>query len=287
MSYLPPTANTQTATTGNPLQPNYLGAPPQVAPTTSNYQLSALTSNYAPNAATTNQDVSPSAALSQFQSANALTDAQQNANLNNILASEGISGNDAVAAQGALSGQQQAAQAPSLANLITNAQGLGLNQAQFNASSQNALNPLNLQQSIFNAESGNALNPLGLNQSEFNAGAGNTASLQNLASLMSTNAFNANAGNAAGTDLASLLQQNYGMDLNSIMGLLTGGLGGAQSINNAGTASLANLANQTANSQNQNTANGWNSLIGLGLGLGTGGAATAPMELSGLADVLG
>lgn len=290
MSYLPPSNVTGTATTGNPLQPNYLGAPPQVAPTTSNYQLSALTSNYNPTAATTSQDVSPSAALSQFQSADALQNAQQQGNLRNLLASEGISGNDAVQAQNSLASQLSASQAPALASLISQAQGLGLNQAQFNAGSQNALNPLNLQQSLFNATQGNALNPLGIQQSEFNASAGNQASAQNLASLMSTNQFNANAGNAAGLDLASLLQQNYGMDLNSFLGLLTGGLGGAQSINSAGVGSLAGLANNTASAQNQNTQNGWGGLMNLGLGLGSlfGGAAAAPaMPLMSLADAIG
>jgi hypothetical protein len=103
----------------NPLQPTY------VNPTYSNY------------------NVSPQSALQQFQSADALQDAQANNNLANLAASQGISGGDLTAAQGALQGQLAASQAPSLAGLITNAQGMGLGQAEFNAGTANAANTYN------------------------------------------------------------------------------------------------------------------------------------------------
>jgi hypothetical protein len=206
MSYLPPTNTTSTNTTGNPLQPTYLGAPPQVAPTTSNVNTSAQP------------------AIAQLNSANALTNAQQNNNLSNLLASEGISGNDATAAQGALSGQLTAAEAPSLASLI---------QSQNN-------------------------NALG--QSEFNASAGNTASGQNLAAILGTNSQNVGAANNASTDLASLLQQNYGLDLNAVLGILGGGQSGGNAVNSTGLSNQLGLNNSTANAQNQTTTNNWNDL---------------------------
>ncbi len=210
--FAPPNAQTGTATTGNPLQPAYLGAPPQITPTTSG------------------ADTSPASALSQLQSANALTNAQHQNSLANLLASEGISGNDATAAQGALAGQLNASQAPALASLITNAQNMGLN------------------------------------QSEFNAGAGNQANALNLSSVMGTNSQNVNAANTAGRDLATLLMQNYGLDLNSVLGILSGGQAGGNAINSQGVAGQLGLNSTTMNQQNQNTNNGWNNLALLAAG---------------------
>lgn len=196
---------------GNPLQPVYQSAPPQVAPTTSN------------------ADVSPNSAIQQLQSANALQTAQSQNNLSQLLASEGISGNDAIAAQGGLAGQLMAAQAPSLASLITNAQSMGLN------------------------------------QSEFNAGAGNQASALNLSSILGTNAANQNAANSAGNSLAQFLMQNYGLDLGAFTNILDAGLGGQQSLNSAALSGQINASNAAQGAANNNFANGMQSLGTLGL----------------------
>lgn len=197
-TYAPPTNNTPTSTTGNPLQPVYQAAPPQVAPTTSNY------------------DVSPNHALSQLTSANALTNAQAYGNLNNTLAAEGISGNDAIAADSALSGQLTASQAPTLASLIQGSQ------------------------------------QMGLGQSEFNAGAGNTASGLNLSALLGVNSANQNAANNSGLSLAQMLMQNYGLDFGAFTNLLDASLGGQQSLQNAGAAGQINLNNNANQAQNYN-----------------------------------
>jgi hypothetical protein len=185
-----PTTTTQTSTTGNPLQPTYLPAPPTV-----------------------NANLSPAQAEQQLTSANALTNAQGDNNLNNLLASEGITGNDATAAIGALGGQQIAAEAPSLASLITNSQNNNLQQGEFNAGT-----------------------------------------------TVGTNQFNANAANTSGQDLATLLMQNYGLDLNAVLGVLGTGQAGGNTINSTGESNQLGLNNSTANAQNNQSQNNWNDL---------------------------
>lgn len=216
MSYTPPTALPATQSSGNPLKPVYQAAPPQVAPTTSN------------------ADVSPQSAISQLQSANALTNAQQQNNLSNLLAANGISGNDAISAQNSLAGQLNASQAGALASLITNAQGMGLG------------------------------------QSEFNAGAGNQASALNLSSILGTNSANTNAANTAGQQLASALLSNYGLDMGAFTNLLDAGLGGQQSLNSSGLSGLLNLGSQTAGAQNSDFSSGLNNLISAAVLFGGG-----------------
>jgi hypothetical protein len=181
----------------NPLQPDYQSAPPTLAATTSNY------------------NVSPSQSISDLQNADALQDAQANNNLSNLLASEGITGNDALAAQGAESGQLAASQDPAMASIIQNAQGLGLG------------------------------------QSEFNAGASNTAGALNLSSLMGVNSANQNAANNANSEEANMLEGNYGTDLSAFTNILNGGLSGAQNINSQNVS--GNLSNVGAEGQQQNS----------------------------------
>lgn len=183
----------------SPLQPVYENAPPTVAPTTSNY------------------NVSPTAAVQQFQSADALSNQQASGNLANILASQGITGGDAITAENTLQGQLGASEAPSLASLITSAQGMGLG------------------------------------QSEFNAGAGNAASDQNLAALLGVNNTNVGAANASGTNLANLLMQNYGLDFGAFTNLLDAGLGGQQSLNTQGLGANESATGALGNAENAGT----------------------------------
>ncbi len=203
-------AGTQT----NPLQPVYQAAAPTIQATTSNY------------------NVDPSTAVNDVTSAQALSNAQGNANLNNLLASEGISGNDAIAADSALSGQQSASEAGTLASLIQNAMGMGLG------------------------------------QSEFNAGASNTASAENLNSILGVNSANAGYANQAGTNLADLLEGNYGSDLNAFSGLINSGLGGAQSLNSNILGSNASNNAQYGQNENAQTAGNEQSAISLAMLLG-------------------
>lgn len=218
MSYMAPTVASKPDPTpaSNPLQPVYQAAPPTLAPTTSNY------------------DVSPNSAIAQLQSANALTNAQQNNNLSNLLASQGISGGDAVAAQGALAGQLNASQAPALASLITNAQGMGLGQSQFNAGAANQANGLNLE------------------------------------SILGVNAANQGAANNAGNQLASYLMQNYGLDMSAFTNILNAGLGGNQSLNTSGLSGQLGLAGNTATAQNNAYANGVNNWMQAAMLMGGG-----------------
>jgi hypothetical protein len=176
--------------------------------------------------------VDPSTAVNDVTSAQALSNAQGNANLNNLLASEGISGNDAIAADSALSGQQSASEAGTLASLIQNAMGMGLG------------------------------------QSEFNAGASNTASAENLNSILGVNSANAGYANQAGTNLADLLEGNYGSDLNAFSGLINSGLGGAQSLNSNILGSNASNNAQYGQNENAQTAGNEQSAISLAMLLG-------------------
>ena len=317
-TFTQPTNVTGSQTTQNPLQPYYQSAPPQIAPTTSNFGVNSgfytaqpgqsnfqLTPQYLQSGAntSTNVNVSPQQALSQFQSADALQNAQASNNLSNMLAAQGISGNDATSAIGTLQGQLAASQAPALASLIQNAQGLQLNQAQGNVNSglqqalsnagfgNTALNQtqnLGLSQALTNAGFGNTMNlanqgagnaaisnsnQLGLGQSEFNAGAGNSANAQNLAAILGVNQGNQNAANTSGTNLAQLLTAAQTGDQNAVVSLLLAGLGGTQNLNQGGLSGLLNLNNQTNNQNNTNTANFWQSLLGLGAGMGGGGGA--------------
>ncbi|MDE2104442.1 MAG: hypothetical protein KGL39_44820 [Patescibacteria group bacterium] len=222
---------TQTATTGNPLQPVYLQSPPQITPTTA-------------TAAGSNYNVSPDRALAMFQRASALNNAQASNNLSNLLASQGITGGDAAQAMTTLQGKIAASQAPTLSNLIQSAQSMGLNQALANAG--------------FQEQTGLA-----------NQNAANQTSELDLSALLGTNQSNAAAANDAGQRLAAYLMQNYGIDLGAFGSILNAGLGGAQAINSSGLSGQLGLAGQTADAQNQATQQGWQGL-GRFFGIGGG-----------------
>ena len=160
----PQPTTTGTATTTNPLQPTYLGAPPVAGTTLSG------------------ANVSPDKSLAYLNKADQQNNAQAYSNLQNQLAASGIVGGGATAAIGSLGQQLSAADASANAGAVQNAQGMTLEQALANAQASNNMSQFNVG------------NTIGTNQ--FNAGAANQSGTT-LAEMLQgnyANQFNAFSG---------------------------------------------------------------------------------------------
>lgn len=223
----------------NPLQPAYLGAPPQLNATTMQGQTYDPTGYNA-------QGLSPQLmqSLGAGNTINSLVGAnqpqfqQQDQQMMQMMATAGLAPSS-TAGQTAfnnLAQQQIAGMDPSIAAAIQNSQGNQLNAGQFNAGVGNAAGQ-------FNAGAANAAgqyNAGNLQQAgQFNANAQNTASGQNLSNYLNQQLYNTNAQNTAGNNYFNAATGAYNNNANAF-----------NSLNQAGLSGSSGLAGQTAGGGN-------------------------------------
>lgn len=164
------------STTYNPLQPGYTAQAPQGQATMS-------TAN-----------VSPQASIQQVLQGFQPQAQQSTSDLNSTLAAMGIVGGGAQQAQTMLQGQLASSLAPTLASVIQNSQGMGLQQSLANASANNQMTGLNIQD------------------------------------ILGTNMYNTSAYNNAQSQLANYINQGWQLPYEANTQIQTGGLGAAGSI---------------------------------------------------------
>lgn len=192
----------------NPLQPQYLSDPTQLAPTLA-------------TAAQSNLQLSPDQTISQIMAAFQPQADRATTNLNNQLAAFGIAGGPALNEQNNLQNALSSGLGTSLAGAIQNTQGNMLQQSMNNA---------------------NLSNQTGL----ANAGYSNTANQQNLSNILGTNQFNTNASNTANQNLYGYLNQGYNNQLGQFGTTNNLGVTGGTSLANTGLNGSNGLAQNAA-----------------------------------------
>lgn len=250
--------NTQYAGPGqaNPLQPNYLGAPPTGQATTfagaqlgqgvdqnllnqfsGQNTLGMLQQQIGGNLA---GQVGPQAAEQQLLSAFAPAQASATRSLNDSLAAMGLSGGPAIQAQTQLQSQLGAGLGQSLAGLISQGQGnmlnlYGQNAGIMNQGNQNQLGLIS-GQAGFNQQTGFE-----------NQRAMNNMTGQNLQNAYNTNAYNTTAANDANAAFAASQQNAYNQNLSNFQNMNQQGYTGATNFAGNAMGSTQNLAGQTIN----------------------------------------
>lgn len=207
----------------NPLQPSYLGAPPQgqasymgappqgvaatgSASTLSPAQLAAL---------------GPQQTLAQIMAGFQPQARQSTAALNDTLAASGIVGGGAQGAQQLLQGQLASSLAPTLANAIQTSQGNVLGAEETNMGALNTQTLAN--QAARNQMTGTNLQDW-MTQGLANQQASNTMTGMNVEDWMRTNMANQGAANQSGSQLAQMLMQGWQAPLQAYSGLQGQGL---------------------------------------------------------------
>ena len=210
----------------NPLQPNYLGAPPTLAGT---YGTAAQYNPTTYNPSVIGQglinQLTPEQTIAALNQSVAPQEQQQNQQLMQMLAASGISPGSTAGqtAYNNLAQQQLAGISPAIASAIQNSQGNLLNAAGTNIGALNSAGQYNA--GAYNTGGQyNATNAQ--NMGLYNAGVANTVSQQNLQNLLNTNLYNTGAANTAGTNWLNALTGAQNVNQGEIAGLLSSGLSG-------------------------------------------------------------